>query len=277
MHLQPVDRYDMAIRSQTTWIQGMPGESRVCGGCHEDRTSQVQPADQQLTIAAGKDPQAFNLAISDRTEFPWAYSNPGQGANEIQALLTAKCASCHNGTQNGDQPQTFYSVSTTDPATGAVAATYMIPRLDLSDTSVTVKYDRQVKAYPASYVSLFYPAALSMEMGRDGAMVTGTVPPRWAIPSDARHSKLIEKLEINSDSDPTDYAWALGTAIAPDDSNQGTVAGGVHVDHAAVAGMTRDEVVKLIRAIDMGGQFYSRQNTAFMPFTSDPVGGGTQY
>src|SRR6185369_12181247 len=57
MHLQPVDRYDMAIRSQTTWIQGMPGESRVCGGCHEDRNSAVHPTDQQLTIAAGKDPQ----------------------------------------------------------------------------------------------------------------------------------------------------------------------------------------------------------------------------
>ncbi len=37
--------------------------------------------------------------------------------------------------------------------------------------------------------------------------------------------------------------------------------------------MTRDEVVKLIRAIDMGGQFYSRQNTAFVPFNNDPVAG----
>ena len=53
--------------------------------------------------------------------------------------------------------------------------------------------------------------------------------------------------------------------------------GGTHVDHAAVAGLTRDELVKLIRVIDMGGQFYSRQNTAFQPFTSDPVGAGTQF
>jgi hypothetical protein len=282
MHLQPIDRYDMAIRSQTTWIQGMPGESRVCGGCHEDRTSEVRPADQQLTVAAGKDPQRFNLAITDRTEFPWAYSNPNQGANEIQALLNQRCVSCHNGTTNGDQPQTFYTISMADPTGVNPPTVYQIPRLDLSDTAVTVKYDRQVKTYPASYVSLFYPAALSMEMGRAGAMVTGTIPPRWAIPSDARHSKLIEKLEINSASDPADYAWALGTPIAPDDPVDGgaprEVAGGVHADHAAaVAGMTRDEVVKLIRSIDMGGQFYSRQNTAFMPFTSDPVGGGTQY
>ena len=61
------------------------------------------------------------------------------------------------------------------------------------------------------------------------------------------------------------------------DENGGTVAGGTHVDHAAIAGMTRAELVKLIRTIDMGGQFYSRQNTAFVPYTNDPVGGGTQY
>ena len=29
--------------------------------------------------------------------------------------------------------------------------------------------------------------------------------------------------------------------------------------------LTREERVKLIRAIDLGGQFYSRQNTGFEP------------
>jgi len=277
MHLQPIDRYDMAIRSQTTWIQGMPGESRVCGGCHEDRTSNVQPTDQQLTLAAGKDPERFNLPITERTEFPWAYANDTANVNEIQKVLNNNCVQCHNGTTNGDKPQEFYTVTMTDAATGEISATYMIPRLDLTDTPITVTYDRETRTYPMSYVSLFYPAALAMEMGRDGAMVTGTVPPRWAVPSDARHSKMIEKLNITSESDDTDYAWALGTEIEADD-NGGTVAG-VHEDHIKqyAPQMTRDEVVKLIRTIDMGGQFYARQNTAFQPFTSDPVGGGTQF
>jgi hypothetical protein len=35
--------------------------------------------------------------------------------------------------------------------------------------------------------------------------------------------------------------------------------------------------VKLIRVIDMGGQYYSRQNTDFQPYANDPLGGGTQY
>jgi hypothetical protein len=275
MHLQPIDRYDMAIRSQTTWIQGMPGESRVCGGCHEDRTSAVRPADQQLTMAAGKNPQKFNIAISERAEYPWAYANDAGNVNQIQSLLTQKCAGCHNATTNGDKAQEFYTVTMTDKVTGEMTP-YQIPRLDLSDDPITITYDRRVATYPASYVSLFYPAALSMEMGEDGAMIEGTVPPRWAVPSDARHSKMIEKLNVTAESDTTDYAWKLGTPIEADD-NGGTVAGGTHVDHAAVAGLTRDELVKLIRTIDMGGQFYSRQNTAFAPYTSDPVGGGTQY
>jgi hypothetical protein len=278
MHLQPIDRYDMAIRSQTTWIQGMPGESRVCGGCHEDRTSTVRPTDQQLTIAAGKDPERYNLPITERVEYPWAYANDAGNVNEIQGILNARCVSCHNTTTNGNGPQEFYTLTMTDAVTGEMEATYMIPRLDLSDTPITVTYDNEVATYPSSYVSLFYPAALAMEMGQDGTMVEGTIPPRWAIPSDARHSKLIEKLNITAEGDDTDYAWELGTPIEADE-NGGTVAGGVHEDHikAYAPEMTRDEVVKLIRAIDLGGQFYARQNTAFQPFTSDPVGGGTQY
>ena len=48
--------------------------------------------------------------------------------------------------------------------TGKVT-TYQLARLDLSSTPVTVTYDRRTATYPMSYVSIFYPAALSMEMG----------------------------------------------------------------------------------------------------------------
>jgi hypothetical protein len=274
VHLQPIDRFDLAIRNQTTWIQAMPGEGRVCGGCHEDRTQPVLPADQQLTIAAGQDPERFNLAIADRIEYPWYGATADSNPNEIQALFDAKCVSCHNDAMNGSQPQTFYQVSMTDEATG-MTTTYDIPRLDLTSREITVTYDNETKPWPASYVSLFYPAALEMEMG-DGAEVTGTVPPRWAIPSDARHSRLIEVLNVTASNDPTEYAWPLGEAF-PVDENEGTIPG-VRWDHAAEVGLTRDELVKLIRAIDMGGQYYSRQNTDFQPYAADPVAaGGTRY
>jgi hypothetical protein len=55
------------------------------------------------------------------------------------------------------------------------------------------------------------------------------------------------------------------------------VHGASRTDHAKVAGLTRDETVKLIRAIDMGGQYYARQNSAFKPFVdADPVQGSGQ-
>jgi hypothetical protein len=269
VHLQPIDEFELAIRNQTTWIQGMPGEARVCGGCHEDRNAPALPADQQLTVASGKGPENFNVAIADRVEYPWAYANAAGSPNEIQGLFNAKCVSCHNETTNGDGPQETYTVTMNNEATGESTA-YTIPRMDLSDRQITVYYDREVKPWPASYVSIFYPAAMEMEM--DDATITGTVPPQWGIPSDARNSKLIEKLNITSSRDETVYAWPLGEAFS-----DATIQGQVRTDHATEVGLTREEVTMLIRAIDMGGQFYSRQNTAFEPYNNDPVAGGTQY
>lgn len=263
VHLQVVDEFDLAIRNQTTWIQGMPGEARVCGGCHEDRTEPFAPSGQQLGIAAGKGPEDFMLPWNERTEYPWAYANDADDPNEIQKILEARCVSCHNETTNGSEPQTFYSLSMTP--VGGETSTYEIPRLDLSSRPITVTYDGETKPWPASYVSLFFPAALDMAMAM-GAQVEGEVPPRWAVPSDARHSALIEKLNVTSFQDESRYAWPLGEAFS-----DGRIAGGTRTDHAAEAGLTREELVKLIRAIDLGGQFYSRKNTAFEPYT---LGGG---
>jgi hypothetical protein len=271
IHLQPIDQFDLSIRSQTTWIQGMPGENRVCGGCHEDRNNPNLPNGQQNTIAASRGAENFMLPIDSRTEYPWANATKAGNPNEVQALLNAKCVSCHNGTTNGDKPQEFYTVTMTNAVLGT-SANYQIPRMDLTDTPVTVYYDKRVDHWASSYVSLFYPAALSMDMGK--VTVVGKVPPKWAIPSDARNSLLIEKLNITSTLDGATYAWPLGDAFSVAD-----VAGGSRTDHAKVAGLTRDEVVKLIRSIDLGGQYYARQNSEFMPFvTGDPVSGsGKQY
>ncbi len=266
MHLQPVDEFDLAIRNQTTWIQAMPGEGRVCGGCHESRTAPNNPGGQMNNIASGRGPENFMIPVAERVEYPWAKADDAGNENEVQKILNARCVRCHNETTNGNGPQETYSVTMTNRLTNE-ATEYQIPRLDLSDRPITVTYDRNTQDWPASYVSLFYPAALEMEMGR-GAMVTGTVPPKWAVPSDARHSALIEKLNVPSVNDGSRYAWPLGQPF----SDAG-IAGGTRSDHAATAGLTRDELVKLIRAIDMGGQYYSRQNTQFVPAMIDPVAG----
>lgn len=271
IHLQAVDEFDLAIRNETTWIQGMPGESRVCGGCHEDRTAPSLPAIQQVTNASSRPAEAFLASVAERTEYPWAYADDPGNPNQIQTILDQKCASCHNETQNGDVAQEYYEIGMTNEATDEVT-TYRIPRLDLSSREITVTYDNQTRPWPASYVSLFYPAALEMELSGNGdTEVTGTVPPKWAIPSDARNSALIEKLNVSAEGDSTRFAWPLGEAFT-----NGDIRGGTRTNHAEVAGLTREELVKIIRAIDMGGQFYARQNTAFQPNMNDPVA-GTEY
>ncbi|MEO7037419.1 MAG: hypothetical protein ABI548_25925 [Polyangiaceae bacterium] len=274
IHVQPIDEFDLSIRSQTTWMQAMPGENRVCGGCHEDRNNANLPnaGTGPLTIAAGRGAENFMKPIEQRTEYPWAYATDAANPNEIQSLLNAKCVSCHNATTNGDKAQEFYTLSMNNAVTG-VMTNYTVARMDLTDTPVTVYYDKGVAAWPSSYVSLFYPAAMDMDMAKGSKITSGTVPPKWAIPSDARNSILIEKLNITSSLDGATYAWPLGKAFSDAD-----VHGSVRTDHAKLAGLTRDEEVMLIRAIDMGGQFYARQNSDFKPIVdADPVAGsGTQ-
>jgi hypothetical protein len=259
-HLQAVDEFELSIRSQTLWMQGMPGEDRVCGGCHEERTGANSPTAQQQPLATTQ-PSTFMSPIEARTEYPWFMQGgaalPGYtGASEIQKILSEKCATCHNATTNGDQAQEYYTVTST-PEGGGEPITARIARLDLGTTPVTVVYDRRSATYPMSYVSIFYPA--SMEMGMDMTEVVGTVPPKWGVPSDARHSRLIEKINITSANDANVTAWPLGEAF--NDPNIHGASRTMHPEDQQVT-LTREERMALIRAFDMGGQYYARTNAA---------------
>jgi len=248
VHLQPIDKFGLSIRNQRLWIQGMPGESRVCGGCHESRTGDnTLGINQNPTVASTKGPERFDTTpVATREEYPW---------NKVQTFLTANCASCHNDTMNGSKPQTFYSLSRTDAATG-VATTYTIPTLSFSEKEIAVYYDRKVMNWATSYVSIFYPATL--DMMPPGGMITGTIPPKWGVPESARESVLIEKLNVKA-ADGT-YAWDQTTHKShPED-----------VGGPAISDADRQ---MLIKVMDLGGQYYSRQNSSYMPNQYDPTAG----
>jgi len=249
VHVQPIDKFGMSIRSQGLWIQGVPGEDRRCVGCHESRTGQGVPRNgQNPTIAEQRQALNFVQAVADRYELPWD-KNDAASKPYVQQILSAKCASCHNASTT-----TYYEVSRTDPGTGQTTP-YKIPVLDLSDTKVTAYYDQAVKEWNASYVSIFYPSA--MEMGR--VTVKGTVPKMWGVPGSARESKLIEHINVKAKDGTT--AWP--TPLHPED--KGTT-------------LTDEERRALILAMDLGGQYFARQNTGFVPFTSgNPVAPGTKY
>lgn len=261
VHLQPIDKYGMSIRNQRLWIQGMPGEDRRCVGCHEQRSGVGAPRmGQNPTIAEQRQAEKYLMPVADRTEISWSldatlYPN-AVAKNLVQDILTKKCATCHSGGAGDPFAGQSYTVSATTPATGTSQA-YTIPYLDLSDRPITVVYDRKVATYPASYVSLFFPA--SMEMGMGMGAPTGSVPPKWAIVNNARESALIKKLNVKAE----DGTFAYGADV-------------MHPEDKGVT-LTPEERLTLIRAIDVGGQYYTRQNTGFVPFAGDPVAPGQKY
>jgi hypothetical protein len=261
MHLQPIDKYGLGIRTQRLWIQGMPGEDRRCIGCHEQRAGIGAPTrGANPTAAEQRQAQLFVAAIADRRELPWAlktgYTVTTQPKILVQNILDAKCVQCHSGGAGDPFAGKTYQMSATATGTGT-AQTFTIPYLDLSSAEITVVYDRKVASYPKSYVSLFFPASMEMAMG---TTVTGTMPPKWAIPEDARNSALIKKINVKA----ADGTFAYGTpALHPEDKG---------------VTLTDDERAVLIQSIDLGGQFYARQNTGFIPnLNNDPVAPGTKY
>ncbi|MGO8999942.1 MAG: hypothetical protein ACLQVI_41985 [Polyangiaceae bacterium] len=242
VHLQPIDKFGMSIRSQGTWIQGKPGEDRRCVGCHESRTGQGVPAfGQNPTAAEQHGAENYMLPVATRVQNEYGWNV------KAQPIFDAKCVSCHNSSTT-----TYYQLQQTDPVTG-LQTTYNIPYLDLSSTPVTAFYDKSAYTYPASYVSIFYPASLAMDMD---IKVTGKVPPMWGVPASARTSALIEKINIVAPDGTT--AWPIATHP-------------LHPEDVGVT-LTADERKTLILTDDLGGQFYARDNTGFVPFTSgDPV------
>jgi hypothetical protein len=261
VHLQPIDKFGMSIRNQRLWIQGMPGEDRRCIGCHEQRSGVGAPSmGQNPTVAEQRQAQQFLEPVAERRELPWAlqegYTVTTQPKILIQKILDEKCVQCHSGGDNDPFAGRTYEISATLPDTGT-AQSFTIPYLDLSSTEIDVVYDRRAAKYPKSYVSLFFPA--TMEMGMGMQQLTGDTPPLWAVPNSARESALIKKLNVRA----PDGTFAFGTST-------------MHPEDKGIE-LTDAERLALIQSIDVGGQFYARQNTGFVPFTSDPVAPGKKY
>jgi hypothetical protein len=242
-HLQAVDRFGLAIRSEGLWVQAMPGEKRTCGGCHESR-SQAASATQGATLAQQlplEKKDYSRLAIADRTELPWYGAASG---GNLQDIFDAKCASCHDGGANDPFAGKTYSVTIPpedDAPAGTAPMTYTIPYLLLTSAPVETYYEKEVVTYPASYVTLLYPSAM---MG--DSVVTGEMPPTWVVPASARASRLIQKINATPTDERAGQEWAWKTKPHPED------VGG--------PALTPAERLKLIQMADLGGQYFTRRN-----------------
>jgi hypothetical protein len=241
-HLQPIDRFGLAIRNQLLWIQAMPGENRACGGCHSDRaqpinlaptlTAQVQPADRTTL-----------RRVLDRQEIPWAGATT---VRNLQDMLTASCAGCHDGGASDPFAGLYYEITVTPEGATEPLPPFQIPYLDLSDRPITTYYERDVVTYPASYVSLLMASAMMGDMEVDTTHLGGREPVEWIQPGSARHSRLIQYMNVNAFDDAN--AWAWSTPSHPENV-------------AGAAPVSRADRMMLIHMADLGGQYYSRFNT----------------
>jgi hypothetical protein len=248
VHLQPIDKFGLAIRNQMLWIQSKGGSEARCVGCHESRTGVGVSLSPNPTVAEIKGPERFALSLADRVqnELTWV--------EKVQTVMDAKCVQCHDGGANDPFAGKTYTVTGSTMGGGGETASYTVPYLKLTGDPITVNYDRMDMTLATSYVTLFYPAG--MAMGPRGGSVTGDVPPMWAIPGDARNSKLIEKLNVRAPDGS--LAWA-DKPLHPEDKG---------------VTLTDAERLVFIRNFDAGGQYYGRLNTAFKPYSGALSGDG---
>ncbi|MBM2844854.1 MAG: alpha protein [Bacteroidetes bacterium] len=112
LHMQTLDQYGMMLVNQLTWVQVMPGERRLCTGCHDshDRDRiindlEIMSSMQVRNRATGSTYNSgFNNADvvtahpaapapTDTMDFFDRY-RPNR-TNTIQAIFESRCQSCH--------------------------------------------------------------------------------------------------------------------------------------------------------------------------------------
>jgi hypothetical protein len=262
LHLQTVDNWGMSLFNEPVWFSARAGESRVCGGCHEDRAKStiINPGITQAAAIGPTDARGFvprDKRLSSATDLanPNLIAADGTGADKlygmawdkaIQPIFDAKCVSCHDGTPSAANP-TYQIV---DPMTGT-STSYTF---SLKNTPVSmVDMEGMTETWPASY---FFMAGPDMEaLEKNMLMVTGTMPCKTVdgqptlqcmIPEDAASSDVIRRLNP--------------TKLFPQPSTERKWTTSPHATAKGFTDLTPTEFYKLILAADMGVNYYAREN-----------------
>jgi hypothetical protein len=248
IHLQPIDKFGMAIQSEPIWFSARPGESRFCGGCHEDRakTTVIQPG---LTQAIALGPQNLDKPRAQRFSFdysrnnvvgvPWEDEAGDAQRTAIQKVFDAKCISCHNGVPGPANP----TMTLTDTKTGET----MNIVFDLRGGPAMYGLGTvQLSGYSKSHLSIMGPMISKLEEAGVSVQVSGNMKV-YCEPAASKDSELFKKL-----NPPQLYPYDPSVRFEP----------GMPVHPADVGGqeLTEDEYYLLILSCDAGGQFYSREN-----------------
>ena len=244
VHLQAIDRFGMARGTEPVWTSGRPGEARICGGCHESRSSTtlVQPgllhAVVQGPVNAMSDVPRANRQSTTYTRdqvrgVPWDLA--------IQPIFNNNgCVTCHNGVPGPANP-TFTLI---DNATGQMATF----TFDLSGAPMSLSIGGfMIDGFSKSYTSM---VGFNMEI-LDDADITVVAPPGWTPPMMALNYYGSRLRDIMN---PVQQYPTQNTSIRYDPSRG---------DHQGVA-LSADEHLLLIMAADMGANWYSRENNPML-------------
>lgn len=241
-HIQLIDKFAMSIANESIWISGRAGETRFCGGCHEDRTKTPAVAPGQ-TQAILRGPVDLDVPRPQRQSLDFSYGKvrgvPWNTA--IQPILDAKCVSCHDGdvTKPGNPSFTIMDL------TAGTEQTFVF---DLRGDKLNIVVgERMTGDFTASYISIM---GLGEILGENMVNITGDYERnKYVTPGSAKDSKLMQRLN------PPQRFPAVDTATR-------FVAGKSHPADVGGTELTPDEYYLLILNIDMGGQYYFRENIA---------------
>ncbi len=253
--LQAIDNWGMALLPEPVWFSARANESRVCGGCHEDRaaTTVIDPGITQA-FAIGPTDARFSvprdqrqMASADFASTNIVQAGPsgtvgverlvGMGWDKtIQPIFDAKCISCHDGTPSAANPT--YTISTAD---GTQSVTWTFD-LRGGKTPLVINGMDLAGEWSASYFSTMGP---DMEAIEKGDLVVSAEFKQYLKPQDARGSLMIQKLNP--------------TRIYPNPSGERAFTSNPH-SSVGYSELSSTEFLKLIMAADMGGNYYAREN-----------------
>ncbi len=249
VHLQTVDVFGMSLFSEPVWISGRPGESRMCGGCHEDRTKTTNVTPGLLdTFAAGATKLMSDQPRSARLNA--APVNPTDIVGvawdkQLQPIFDAKCVSCHgDDNKAGIAPYTI-----TDP-TGVMPAVTWTFNLSGGALPANLSVAAGGGAFSKSYFSVAGPDMEAIQ--RANLTISGNFKV-YMKPLDAHGSIMIQLLNPTQ-LFPTINTGVRAFATTPHMSGKGT-------------DLTPTEFYLMILAADMGVNFYARENN---PMVNNP-------
>ncbi|HTA21683.1 MAG TPA: hypothetical protein VK989_20460, partial [Polyangia bacterium] len=254
-HIQLIDKFAMSVANESIWISGRAGESRVCGGCHENRltTPQLAPGQTQAQLAGAVNldvprpqritPMAAGATAYAASDFSYGNMRGVPWNKAIQPILDAKCVSCHDGDATKPGNPTY----TVTDLTNMSSQTFTF---DLRGQALNVTVgEKMTGAYTASYISVM---GLGEIIGDDVVNiinVTGDASAQYGYvsPASAKDSKLIQLL-----NPPLQFPTP--------DMNTRAFTTKPHMVDVGGTDLTSDEFYRFILNIDMGGQFYFREN-----------------